>query len=192
MNDLSFDTFMDLDSKERKKILNDIDLLTRLASTSLEKDRFDHSLSVARLSKDLATRHHIDPDKAYIAGLLHDVTKKYPQEFHDEYLKYYDIDKLNDPKGVKHSYSCKYFLKEKLNFHDKDILNAIYNHTICKSKDKLSLILYIADKREPLRNINDGIVEIAYNNLYKAYELLEVEVEKYLKEKNERIIEDSL
>ena len=51
----------------------------------------------------------------------------------------------------------------------KEILNAIYNHTIIDSRDKLSLILYLADKREPLRNINDDILDIAKIDLKKAY-----------------------
>ena len=43
------------------------------------------------------------------------------------------------------------------------------------------------------RNINDGIVDIAYKNLYEAYDKLVIEVEKYIKEiKNERFIENSL
>ena len=192
MNDINFDNFMSLDSKKRKFILNDIESLKLLAATSLSENRYQHSLSVANLAKDLAIKHHLDGNKAYIAGLLHDVTKIYDEKFHDDYLRYYDQDKLSYPYKVKHSFSCKYFLKEKLNFHDKQILNAIYNHTICQSKDKLSIILYIADKREPLRNINDDIIEIAYNDLYKAYDLLQADVYKYLKEKNERFIKDSI
>jgi HD superfamily phosphohydrolase YqeK len=53
--------------------------------------------------------------------------------------------------------------------------------------------LYIADKREPLRKIDDGIVEVAEKDLYKAYEMLEKDVERYIKEvKNERFIENSI
>ena len=61
------------------------------------------------------------------------------------------------------------------------------------SHDKLSIILYIADKREPLRGIDDEIAEIAKKDLMKAYELLDHDVERYLKEvKNERFIKNSL
>ena len=192
IKDVTFDNFMSLDSKDRRTIINDPELLKELIRKNLSTHRYEHSLSVARLCVELARRHKVDINKAYMAGLLHDVCKDLDHEVIHDYLRYYDSNKLNGIYGAYHSWMARYYLREKLNFHDKDILNAIYNHTICNSKDKLSLILYIADKREPLRNINDGIVEIAYNNLYKAYELLEVEVEKYLKEKNERIIKDSL
>ena len=184
---------MTYESKLRKKIINDPELLKIMISKNLKKTRYDHSLSVADLSRELAKIHHVDPDKAYVAGLLHDCTKYLDIEKQDEYFRYFDPDKLDCQAPVKHSYSAKYYLKEKLNFHDKDILNAIYNHTICNSRDKLSIILYIADKREPLRNVNDGIVELAKKDLYKAYDALLKDVERYIKEvKNEGFIKNSL
>lgn len=194
--DITFDNFMKLDHKLRKKILNDPELLKPLIAKNMKSSRFKHSLSVASLCKKLAKLHKVDEKKAYMAGLLHDVCK-FPDHSYDavleDYLRHYDPDKLNGSLGVYHSWVGKYYLKEKCNFHDKDILNAIYNHTICNSRDKLSLILYIADKREPLRKIDDGIVEIAEKDLYKAYEMLEKDVERYIKEvKNERFIENSI
>ena len=193
LDNLTFDNFMSLDSKTRKEVINSYEYLKIMLKKNMKESRYAHSLSVADTAKQLAKRHNVDPEKAYLAGLLHDCTKDFDEAFHDEYLKYYDETKLKMPEGVKHSYTAKYYLKEKLNFHDKDILNAIYNHTICESRDKLSLIIYIADKREPLRKINDDILELAYKDLYKAYNLLHINVERYIKEvKNERFIEDSL
>ena len=111
----------------------------------------------------------------------------------EEYLKYYDPDKLNGVYGAYHSWVAPYYLREKCNYHDSDILNAIYNHTICTSRDRLSLILYIADKREPLRNVEDDILKIAEKDLHKAFSLLEEDVKRYIKEvKNERFVENSL
>ena len=193
INDVTFDNFMSLDSKDRKTIINDPDLLKELIKKNLSEHRYQHSLSVADLCIKLAKRHKVDINKAYLSGLLHDVCKDLDHDLINEYLKYYDRDKLNGIYGAYHSWVAKYYLKEKLNFHDKDILNAIYNHTICNSKDKLSLILYIADKREPLRNINDDILDIAYNDLYKAYLKLNESVKKHIEEeKNERFIENRL
>lgn len=191
-DDINFDDYMSYDSKLRKKIINDPELLKIMIKKNLKPSRYDHSISVGETARMLAKIHHVDENKAYIAGILHDCTKYLTNEEHDEYLRYYDSDKLDCPESIKHSFSAKYYLKEKLNFHDSDILNAIYNHTICNSRDKLSLIIYIADKREPLRNIDDNILEIAKKDLYKAYELLNIDVEKYLKGKNERIIKSSI
>ncbi len=193
MEDVTFDSFMSLPHKARKKILNDPELLKALVKKNLKESRYLHSLSVASMARELARYHHVDERKAYIAGLLHDCTKYLSNEEHDSYLIYYDPEKTAYPESAKHSYSAKFYLKEKLNFHDKDILNAIYNHTICRSRDRLSVILYIADKREPLRGIDDGIGELAKKDLFGAYAKLSWDVEKYLKEvKNERFIENSL
>ena len=193
IEDICFDDFMSYDSKLRKKIINDPELLKIMIRKNLKRSRYEHSLSVACMAQDLAKIHHVDPDKAYVAGLLHDCTKYLSNIEHDSYFRYYDPDKINYPEPIKHSFSAKYYLKEKLNFHDKDILNAIYNHTICNSKDKLSLIIYIADKREPLRKIEDDIADLARKDLYKAFKELSMDIERYIKEtSNERFIENSL
>ena len=193
MEDVTFDSFMSLPHKMRKQILNDPDAIKILIRKNLKKKRYDHSLSVADMARDLARCHHVDENKAYIAGLLHDCTKYLSNEQHDSYLRYFDPEKTAYPESAKHSFSAKYYLKEKLNYHDRDILNAIYNHTIWRSRDRLSIILYIADKREPLRGIDDGIAELAKKDLYGAFAKLSWDVEKYLKEvKNERFIENSL
>ena len=192
---ICFEDFMSYDSKLRKKIINDPELIKIMLRKNVSESRYNHSLSVADLCYKLALKHKVDPDRAYMAGLLHDVCKFTKDKEHllVEYLKYYDPDKLKESPGIHHSYVGKYYLREMTNYHDSKILNAIYNHTICRSKDKLSLIVYIADKREPLRNINDEILDIAYKDLYKAYQLLNKDVERYIKEvKNERFITDSL
>ena len=191
---ITFDNFYALDSKTRKAYINDIEVLKQMVKQNVSEHRFEHSLSVADTCKSLALKHRVDSNKAYVAGLLHDCCKFSNDKnfILEEYLKYYDPEKLNGAVGIYHSWVAKYYLKEKLNFHDKDILNAIYNHTICNSNDKLSIILYIADKREPLRNIDDGILDIAYVDLFKAKKLLEDDVKKYIEGKNERFVETSI
>lgn len=191
---ITFDNFYALDSKTRKAYVNDIEVLKQMVKQNVSEHRFEHSLSVADTCKSLALKHRVDSNKAYVAGLLHDCCKFSNDKnfILEEYLKYYDPEKLNGAVGIYHSWVAKYYLKEKLNFHDKDILNAIYNHTICNSNDKLSIILYIADKREPLRNIDDGILDIAYVDLFKAKKLLDDDVKKYIEGKNERFVETSI
>ena len=196
VEEITFDNFMSLDHKERKKILNDPELIKPLLRKNMKQSRYDHSVSTAELCRELAECHHVDPKKAYMAGLLHDVCKfSDPQRNKEleEYLRCYDPEKLNGIEGAYHSWAARYYLREKVNYHDRDILNAIYHHTICSSRDKLSLILYIADKREPLRGIDDDIVAIARKDLYRAYELLHWDVERHIREvKNERFVADGV
>ena len=190
---VTFDDFMSLPSKERKRILNDPEEIKKLIRQNLSDHRYEHSLSTAETARMLAQCHHVDPDKAYMAGLLHDCTKNYDEKFHDGYLKYYDPDKLTLPEWAKHSLTARYYVREKLNYHDKDILNAMYNHTLCSSRSKLALIIFIADKREPQRGIDDDILETARKDLYKAFDMLQEDIRRYIeKEKNERFVENSL
>lgn len=191
--EISFDAFHTYPSKVRKEILNDRSLLQVMLKKNVNAHRFAHSLSVAEVSESLARAHHFDPDRAYLAGLLHDCTKDFPYAFQETYLRYYDPEKLVYPEPVLHSFTAKYYLKEKLRLHDSDILNAVYNHTVCNSRDRLSLILYIADKREPLRGISDGILELAHRDLYKAAGAVSASSERYIREnKHERFIENRI
>ena len=162
------DDFYKLTSKQRKYILNDFEVLEDLVKTNLSEYRYIHTLGVAKLAKELACYHNIDPNKAYMAGLFHDLTKELSNEQQDEYLRYYDPDKLNYPEKVKHSFTCKYYLRD----------------TICNSNDKLSLILHVADKREENRHIDDEVVEIAKYDLKKAIRTLK---EKWEEAKNNGI-----
>ena len=133
-----------------------------------------------------------------MAGLLHDCCKfKTPDGSDDterliKYLSIYEPAKINGITGAYHSWVAPYYIEEKLDYHDKQVLNAIYNHTILESDDKLSLILYIADKREPLRGVNDNLLELASVDLNKAYNILKKDVEEFVRRKNERFIENSI
>ena len=46
----------------------------------LSEKRFRHSLGVAKLAQELAEIHSVDPEKAYLAGLLHDVLREKSEE----------------------------------------------------------------------------------------------------------------
>ena len=158
-----------------------------LLKTKLSNKRYEHSIQVAKLAKELAKYNDVNEDKAYVAGLLHDITKELDEDIQDSILKkHHDLDKLNTKTSIKHSYTAKYYLMDELNIDDDDILDAVYNHTICKSNKPLSKIIYIADKREENRHIDDDIVEIAKNDLDKAFKLLCLDVYKYLKDKGEK------
>lgn len=192
INEVTFDNFLSLSIDEQNQIFNDFDLLKLLVKKNISEHRYLHSLSVANTCKELALCHDVDSNKAYLAGLLHDCCKFKDESILLEYLNKYDKDKINGCIGAYHSWVAPYYLKEKLNFSDKEILNAIYNHTILNSEDKLSLILYIADKREPLRGINDALLEKAKVNLIGVYKELVKDVEEFVKSKNERFIKNSI
>lgn len=195
IENVTFDNFLELSIDEQNEILNNTDLLKELVKRNVSEHRYIHSLSTAETCKMLAKIHNYDEDKAYLTGLLHDCCKFIDSDNNgilEKYLEKYDPKKLNCITGAYHSWVAPYYLKEKLNFKDKEVLNAIYNHTICVSKDTLSLILYVADKREPLRNIDDEVLELAKTDLLKAYDILIEKVKQYLESVNEGFVENCL
>ncbi len=156
------------------------DIIIEIAKDILPPERFAHSMSVADLAMTLAKRYHADYKKAYIAGALHDITKPLSKNEHLDYLRYYDVSRVGEPEAVLHSFSAPYFIKEKFNYYDSDVLNAIYHHTYGTSKAMLAKILYIADKREPLRGIKDDILDMAFQDIHKAFDALKKDVEEYV------------
>lgn len=195
IEDVTFDNFQKLSKDEQQEILHNYEYLKCLLKKNISEHRYLHSLSTADTCKKLAKIHGFDEDKAYLAGLLHDCCK-FPGEEGEkklnDLLAKYEPRKLNGIYGAYHSWVAAYYLQEKLGIDDKELLNAIYNHTICVSQDTLSLILYVADKREPLRNIDDEVFEIAKTDLLKAYDILIEYVKDYLESINEGFIESSI
>lgn len=158
-----------------------IEELDKRIKSMLSEKRYKHSLNVAKLAKELASYHFVDEQKAYIAGLLHDITKEFNESWQDECLiKHDDTVKLSAPRKIKHSYTAKYYLQDELNIDDEDILDAVYNHTICMSDKKLSKIIYIADKREEGRKLDNKAVELAKRDLDEGYKEVFNDVSKYL------------
>lgn len=164
--------------------MTNFDKYQNLIKEKLSEHRYTHSLGVAKLAKELALAHRLDENKAYLMGLLHDVTKELPESWHDEiFVKYNDLDKLAESRPIKHSHSAKYYIEHELKITDSDILEACYNHTICNSENPYAKILFIADKREENRQIDDDVVKTSLKDLNEGYELLNKINEEYLKSK---------
>jgi len=128
----------------------------------LSEKRFLHSIGVANLAKELAKRQGADEDKAYLAGLIHDIAKEKSSEELLEYCKEQNISidevekqnpfLLHAPVGaiVIHDYGI----------FDEDIENAVRYHTVGRGgMSILEKIIYFADMIEPSRNY-DGVEEL--------------------------------
>lgn len=158
-----------------------IDEYKTLVKESLSEKRYIHSLNVAELAKELAKYNGVDTTKAYVAGLLHDITKEKDEVWQDQILTINnDAVKIKAPRKIKHSYTAKYYIKNELGIDDEEILDAVYNHTICMSDRKLSKIIYIADKREIGRKLDNSAVELAKRDLDAGFKQVLNETSKYL------------
>ena len=142
--------------------------------TNLKESRYAHSLSVADTAKRLAGIYGIDPNKAYVAGLVHDCAKCYTNEELAEKIKSYNINldevSLLSPQ-LWHSFVGAFEAKKEYGIDDEEIFDAIYYHTIGKeAMEPLTAIIYLADAIEPLRDYPgvDEIRKAAEKSLEKA------------------------
>lgn len=138
--------------------------------------RYNHCLNVASISKSLAEIYNVDPTKAYITGLLHDIAKEFTEEENKYYLKKYHLPRrlLKDKyKKILHSYIGACYVKDVYNMDD-DVVNAVKYHTTASPKmDMLSKIVFVADKIDPNKKY-PGIEEerrLAYENIDAALKL---------------------
>jgi predicted HD superfamily hydrolase involved in NAD metabolism len=128
-----------------------------LASKNLDyQKRYDHSLSVARKTKELIDRFNIDVDidKAAIAATLHDYAKFETMASFKGIVDEFKIDKsiLNYNYKVLHALLGPYYLIKELSIYDPEILNAVrYHATGSLEMSPLSEVIFLADFIEDLR-----------------------------------------
>jgi len=127
----------------------------------LDEKRYNHVLSTAKLAQKYARANHVDPDKAYLAGLLHDIAKRYDKETNIKLMKQFFSKDLDVGVYSYHAYVSAHIVKNELYIKDKAILNAIMYHSSAnKHMSKLSKIIYVADKLEESRAFADRVKDI--------------------------------
>lgn|GEM_PF-2204438 len=172
----------------------------------LSKDRIEHSISTAEFMKENAKTFNIDPKKAYIAGLLHDVAK----EMHSSEL--INLTNKFNQRGIiqlknlllkkryqflLHGIASAEIMYSLLDIKDKEILESACNHTYGGSElSKLSKYTFMCDYCEPLRTHSTSKmihkILIKEKNFYKAYFLTYVYLLKRVIKKKKIICPDSI
>lgn len=122
---------------------------TALLRARLSKKRFTHSVNVAQEAKKLAALYGEDEDKAYFAGLMHDVCKELPPDEMEELMLAgsFEVSKEErDSAKLWHGIAGAFYLQVTLGISDVDILNAVRFHTIGRAgMSRLEEIVYLAD-----------------------------------------------
>ena len=129
-----------------------------LIRSKLSADRFNHSLNVADSAKELALRYGADVDKAYTAGLLHDVMKNASEEEQLGVLSEAGIELMpveRENKKLWHAIAGAAYVKFVMGIDDRDIIRAVRYHTTGRSgMSLLERIVYLADYISADRNYN--------------------------------------
>lgn len=125
----------------------------------LTPKRFAHSLNVMERAVELANIHGADPQKAELAGLIHDIEKNTPIKILLQTLEKSDIllssaDLASPP--IWHAPCGFLYARDALGIRDEDVLNAIRYHTTGRAgMSKLEKVVYLADLTSADRDFSD-------------------------------------
>jgi predicted HD superfamily hydrolase involved in NAD metabolism len=135
---------------------------TSFLEETLSPGRFKHSLGVMQVMGELAEVYALDPEKAAVAGLLHDAAKELPPVQQEQLLCESGI-RIENPVEQDfvlylHGPVGAYLVSKELNVTDPQILDGIYRHTFSGVEGPLSAFVWclrFADILEPYRNWQD-------------------------------------
>lgn len=152
----------------------EIEKINAYLEERLSEKRYTHSLGVAQEAVKLAKRYGADAEKAYLAGLVHDVAKEIPYEAALDMLAEYGatVDEVTkSTHKLLHGPLGTYMIQSEFDITDAEIIDAVLYHTTAKADMSiLTKIIYMADYIEPNRSF-DGVNELrelAYKDLDEA------------------------
>lgn len=140
----------------------------------LSQKRYQHSLNVADECRKLAKKYGEDPDKAYFAGLLHDVCKELPFEEQRELVLKSGFTVCREEletRSLWHAIAGAYFVKNVFGVEDIDIIDSIRFHTVGRAgMTRLEEIVYLGDLVSADRDYKDvdKMRKLVYSDLNHA------------------------
>lgn len=141
---------------------------------NLSQKRYQHSLNVASECRKLAEKYGEDSDKAYFAGLLHDVCKELSGEKQKALVLESGFAVCREEletRSLWHAIAGAYFVKNVFGVEDIDIINSIRFHTVGRAgMTRLEEIVYLADLISADRTYKDvdKMRKFVYNDLNEA------------------------
>ena len=167
---------------------NNLYYIPKIASYVDEK-RFEHLKSVALLCYDIALNNKKeDPEKYYVAGLLHDIGKNIDEKtikmVEEQFSDYLPID-----KKLYHQFLSAEIAIKEFNIKDEDILQAIRFHATGKANmNSIAKVVYAADKIDPLRGYDSiNMIMAMMNNIDEGFKYVLHENKKHLLSKGRDI-----
>ena len=140
----------------------------------LSEKRYIHTLGVARTAEKLAERLGIDPGKAYLAGMVHDIAKEMPVTEMFDFCRSHNI-KLNRVEeknpALLHAPVGSVLIKD-YGIDDTEISDAVRYHTTGRAgMSLLEKIIYLSDMIEPSRNYKEVemLRELCEEDFHKAF-----------------------
>ena len=121
-----------------------------------QRHRFAHVLGVTRMADTLAQAHGVDPARARLAALLHDLARLYSAQrlTHECTERGLPIDEFERRNPiVLHARLGAELARERFGVTDESVLSAIRKHTVGDAvMSPLDQVIYLADALEPQRD----------------------------------------
>ena len=139
----------------------------------LDAQRYTHTLGVEETARQMALLFGEDPQKAALAGLLHDCAKCMTLTQMVKAAKGVPLDPvMKESKALMHAVAGMCVAKNVYGVDDPDVLGAIRRHTTGHAgMTRLEKIIYLADMVEPNRKPYPGLEQIralCWKNLDQA------------------------
>lgn len=133
--------------------MDELKVIDKYILNNISNNRAEHIYSVANTCVNLSKIYDVDENMAFMAGILHDISKEKDYSWHekklgDKILKYDLVAK----KPVWHAYTAHLVYEELNVFVSEEVKQAIMDHVEGNEHaSDLSKILFIADFIEPNR-----------------------------------------
>ncbi|NLM22387.1 MAG: HD domain-containing protein [Peptococcaceae bacterium] len=170
-----------------------LDYFKALAAENLTEERFQHTIGVEAWAGKLALKFGLNKQAAALAALTHDLAKQFSLADQlakaKEYNLIYYPEDLDHPQ-VLHGRIAAYVLENEYQISDRDILNAVANHTLGRPEmSPLEMLIYSADLTEPGRNFPgvDKLRQKLYHDLSRGTLACLEHTMQYLKD-NKKVI----
>ncbi len=142
----------------------DLRKIRKAMEKNQDSKRYEHTLGVEFTAAALAMRYGESVKNAQLAGLLHDCAKCMSEEKQLSLCEKHNIS-INEAEkknpALLHSKVGSFLAMEEYHVYDRDIINAILNHTTgrpCMSL--LEKIIFVADYIEPGRKSAPNLEEV--------------------------------
>ncbi len=141
--------------------LTNADVRGRL-ERELTPDILAHVYRTADLARTLAVAHGVDPDRAELAALLHDIADRYSDAdllgLADQLGVPVSLTEARVPKLLHGAVGAE-ILRRDWGIADEELLDAVRHHISGSAMMALAKVLFVADKIEPERDRHYGGLE---------------------------------
>ncbi|MDK8181042.1 bis(5'-nucleosyl)-tetraphosphatase (symmetrical) YqeK [Paenibacillus sp. UMB4589-SE434] len=149
------------------------DQLLEAVRSQMPVKRWNHTAGVMQSAVELAGQYGVDPVKADLAALLHDVAKYWPTDKMERIIREQGLPSvlLQHDKALWHAPVGAYVAEHEYGVTDMEVLDAIRYHTSGRERmTKLDKVVCLADYIELGRDFPgvDRIRELAKRSLEEA------------------------